>query len=339
MKKSLKTSFPREILEKTALHIAESQTEEGAIPWFRGGHIDAWNHTEALMGLAVCGYLEEAEAALDWLQSNQLDNGAWLSSYGSVKPSLDRIETNFVAYPSVGLWHFYLVTGKKEVLERYWPTIQKAIGFVLDHQSPYGEITWETGEAISSEPDALVTGNSSIYKSIECGIRIARLLGKDSSQWEESRHQIGIAIRNKPQLFDRTWHSKSRYSMDWFYPILCGVHKKQAAKNLLRAKWKTFVESDKGCRCVADEPWITAAETSELAITLASLGLREDAVALLTKILWHQDCDGGWWTGHVYLENIFWPPEKPTWTGAAVILAIDAIEELTDGHRLFKDHL
>ena len=127
--------------------------------------------------------------------------------------------------------------------------------------------------------------------------------------------------------------------MDWFYPILCGVHKKQAAKNLLRAKWKTFVESDKGCRCVADEPWITAAETSELTIALASLGLREDAVALMSKILWHQDWDGGWWTGHVYLEDIFWPPEKPTWTGAAVILAIDAIEELTDGHRLFKDHL
>ena len=83
MKQNLKSSFPREILEKTARHIAESQTKEGAIPWFKGGHIDTWNHTEALMGLTVGGYLQEAEAALDWLQRNQLDNGAWLSSYGS----------------------------------------------------------------------------------------------------------------------------------------------------------------------------------------------------------------------------------------------------------------
>ena len=115
------------------------------------------------MGLTVGGYLQEAEAALDWLQRNQLENGAWLSSYGGDEPFLNRIETNFVAYPSVGLWHFYLVTGKKETLKRYWPTIQRATNFVLGHQSQSGEIAWEAGVDISSKPDALVTGNSSIY--------------------------------------------------------------------------------------------------------------------------------------------------------------------------------
>ena len=102
---------------------------------------------------------------------------------------------------------------------------------------------------------------------------------------------------------------------------------------------KLLLSPKKGVDAWQTNHGITAAETSELTIALASLELREDAVALLSKILWHQDRDGGWWTGHVYLEDIFWPPEKPTWTGAAVILAIDAIEELTHGHRLFKDHL
>ena len=265
------------------------------------------------MGLTVCGYLQEAEAALDWLQRNQLDNGAWLSSYGSDEPFLNRIETNFVAYPSVGLWHFYLVTGKKEVLARYWPTIQRATNSSWVINLNLRKIAWETGVDISSKPDALVTGNSSIYKSIECGIRIARLLGKIQLSGKNQETRIGIAIRNKPQLFDRTWPSKSRYSMDWFYPILCGVHKKQTAKRLLRAKWKTFVEPDKGCRCVADEPWITAAETSELTITLSFFGTSRRCCSASEQDLMASR-PGRWLTDvqHVYLEDIFWPPEKPT---------------------------
>ena len=64
-------------------------------------------------------------------------------------------------------------------------------------------------------------------------------------------------------------------------------------------------------------------------------GLREDAVALLNKILWHQDRDGGWWTV-TFTSRTFLATRKPTWTGAAVILAIDAIEELTDGIACLK---
>lgn len=71
--------------------------------------------------------------------------------------------------------------------------------------------------------DALVTGCSSIYKSLECAINIAITLDKESDGWNDAREALGDALRNKPERFDRTWESKSRYSMDWFYPILTGV--------------------------------------------------------------------------------------------------------------------
>ena len=42
-------------------------------------------------------------------------------------------------------------------------------------------------------------------------------------QWLLARERLGQALRHKPERFDRTWESKSRYSMDWFYPVLAGV--------------------------------------------------------------------------------------------------------------------
>ena len=41
--------------------------------------------------------------------------------------------------------------------------------------------------------------------------------------------------------------------------------------------------------------------------------------------------------GWQYVENIYWPDEKPSWTAGAVILAADAIFKFTDGANLFVD--
>ena len=41
--------------------------------------------------------------------------------------------------------------------------------------------------------------------------------------------------------------------------------------------------------------------------------------------------------GWQYVENIFWPDEKPSWTAAAVILAADSLYKFTDGSNLFID--
>jgi hypothetical protein len=47
----------------TAASIARVQEPSGAVPWFRGGHVDVWDHVECAMALLVAGQVEAAERA------------------------------------------------------------------------------------------------------------------------------------------------------------------------------------------------------------------------------------------------------------------------------------
>ena len=46
--------------------------------------------------------------------------------------------------------------------------------------------------------------------------------------------------------------------------------------------------------------------------------------------------DGSYWTGLVYTDGKRWPVERTTWTGAAVILAADALSNTTPGAGIFR---
>ena len=72
----------------TAEAIAEWQLPSGMIPWFPGGHADAWNHVEAAMALDVGGFRAEAERAYEWLIGLQRPDGAWHQYY---VPSADGV--------------------------------------------------------------------------------------------------------------------------------------------------------------------------------------------------------------------------------------------------------
>ncbi len=67
---------------------------------------------------------------------------------------------------------------------------------------------------------SLLTGSSSVYMSIKCALAIAGLLGKKRPGWRKANASLGEAIKYKPDLFNMI---KSRYSMDWYYPVLCGA--------------------------------------------------------------------------------------------------------------------
>ena len=43
--------------------------------------------------------------------------------------------------------------------------------------------------------------------------------------------------------------------------------------------------------------------------------------------------DGSYWTGLVFADGKRWPEERTTWTGAAMILAADALSQTTRGQR------
>ena len=45
---------------------------------------------------------------------------------------------------------------------------------------------------------------------------------------------------------------------------------------------------------------------------------------------------GSYWTGLVFADGKRWPEERTTWTGAAMILAADALSDTTVGGGIFR---
>lgn len=323
-------------LRATARYICRVQQQNGAIPWFPGGIVDPWDHVEAAMGLSAAGCLEEAEAAYNWLARLQRPDGAWLAAYQNDEVvDGTRAETNFVAYIATGIWHHYQIRGSRHWLAELWPVVRAAMAFVVGLQAPTGEIFWALDSRTGINKDALVTGCSSIYKSLECTARIANELGEDPTPWLTARGRLGDTVRNRPERFDRTWESKARYSMDWFYPVLSGVVQGETARRRLEQRWHEFVEPGLGCRCVADQPWVTIAETCELTMACLAAGKRSRARALFEQIRRFQAEDGSWWTGYAFADDAMWPDERPTWTAGSVLLAADALDGHTPAASLF----
>ena len=316
-------------------YILEVQNQDGSIPWEKGKKLDPWDHIEAAMGLSIAGNKVEAEKAFIWLSDNQLDDGSWYSEYIESVPQTKRRETNFSAYLATGLFHYFLIFEDKKFLERLFPSLEKAMEFVISSQTSKGDIYWAKEEGIEILDDSLITGSSSIYKSLECAIAIYNILGKPIENLSESRLSLKNSINNNPERYDRSWESKSRYSMDWYYPILCGVYDDKKGISIIDSKWSDFIVLGMGCKCVVEEPWVTVAESSELVIALVKLGLIEKAEYIFNSLHQWRDEDGLYWTGYVYTDEKFWPVEKPTWTAGAVLLAADSLYRFTRGSQLF----
>ena len=193
-------------------YIVSCQEENGAIAWEPSSKIDPWDHIESAMGLDVLGFEDNSKKAYKWLVDSQESDGSWFSEYKKEKITKFRKETNFSAYIATGAWHHYINFENKKFLQDLWPTIQKSINFVLEGQTMDGDILWAKDKSNEWMDDSLLTGCSSIYKSLVCAQNISRELGHKKDAYKEEISKISDAIKNKPERFDRTWESKSRYS-------------------------------------------------------------------------------------------------------------------------------
>jgi hypothetical protein len=338
--------YPETLLRPTVNYILETQLPSGCIPWFKGGKADPWDHIEAAMGLTVAGEYVAAQHAYSWLARIQLADGSWWANYltdntlDACEP-LDKghRETNFVAYIATGVWHYFLATEDYRFLREFFPVVKKAIQFVLHYQASTGEIYWAVAEDGSAKKDALVTACASIYKSLECAILCSQQLNQDCNPWLSAYARLGNSLRNHPECFDKTWESKNRFSMDWFYPVLTGTLQGRAAQQRLASRWETFVENNIGCRCVSDEPWVTVAESCELTLALLAADEHAKALSLFSWLHQFMDDDGGYWTGYNFRDQVIWPKEKTTWTAAAVLLAADALTQHSRAAHLFTTQL
>ena len=313
--------------------IVTAQQPSGEIPWHRNGKTDPWDHVEAAMGLTVGGYLDEARRAYQWLSACQQSDGSWYAAYRNGMPEDLTCDTNFCAYVAVGLYHYYLFTGDMAFLSRMWPTVRSAINFCLALQAPGGEIYWAVSPAGATDKMALLTGSSAIHMSLKCARAIAALLGQPVPGWHSAQKRLAFAIQHRPHHFNMT---KSRFSMDWFYPVLSGAVTGDAAHQRIHRFWNKFVAKGEGVRCVSDKPWITIAETAELVLALEALGNREQAQVVFDWICDRRFSDGTYWCGYNTPTQEIWPDTRMTWTNAAMLLAADSLYDLTPAGRLFR---
>ena len=242
-------------------------------------------------------------------------------------------ESNHAAYVSVGVWHEFLVTRDAEFGRQMWPTVRRAIEFVLGLQMPRGEIIWERAADGTPGSYALLTGCASMYQSLRCAAALGELAGEPQPRLGAGRRAssgtwLPAIRRRSPTRPGSRWTGTTR---SW--PGRC------AGRTPLRgwpAGWPEFVVPGLGVRCVRDEPWVTGAETCELALALDAIGDRERALELFAGIQHLRDADGAYWTGLQFANQAHFPAERSNWTAAAIILAADALAGTTGGAHLFR---
>ena len=315
----------------TAAVLAEMQRANGMIPWFEGGHTDPWNHTEAAMALMAAGRRAEAELAFDWLLSTQHDDGSWCSYYTDTGIEDPRRDANISTYAAVGVWHHWLSVRDAGFVAECWPMVERALEFALSLQQPGGEVLW------SYEPDdgrpgefALVTGSSSVLLALRCGVALAAAFGEERPEWEFAALRLAAALAEREHT---AFEDKSRWAMDWYYPVLGGA----LGAERMDERWDLFVLEGQGVRCLHDSNWVTAAETAECVLALDSVGRVDDARRLMTWIQYLRDPDGAYWTGCVHPQDVRYPAdERSTYSGAAMVLAWDALSRTTPASGLFR---
>jgi len=313
--------------------IASLQKANGEIPWSEGGKTDPWDHVESAMGLCVAGRHREAEKAYEWLAATQLPDGSWWSATRDGKIEDGTRDSNVASYVAVGMYHNFLITRDSGLLKCFWPTLEGGVDYAVGLQADSGAIHWARNRAGAVDHMALLTGSSSVYMSLKCAIAIAFILQKRRTDWEAALKKLGGAIRFRPNLFNMM---KSRYSMDWYYPVLCGAVTGEDARTRIDRSWEKFVVPDWGVRCVSDQPWVTTAEAAELVLALTASGERERAAIVFNWICDKKYEDGSYWMGVTFPDGVIWPEERTSWTAAAVLLAHDALHDLTPASRLFS---
>jgi hypothetical protein len=330
--------FSKKYLDSTVNFILSTQQPDGSIPWLEGGITDPWTHVENAMALDIGNHRAEAEHAYDWLASVQLKDGSWYASYKDGQ-SLDTSKlSHVISYIAVGVWHHYLTTSKLSFLNKMWPVVRAAIDFVLDMRGPNGEIYWARDSAGAIYPAALISSCSSTYLSLKSALSIASALSEERTDWREASVTLAKALRKMPLLFNPPQENKPAFAMDWYYPAMCCVVNDNEAKQRLFHGWAKFVVDGWGSLCSLEQEWVTAAETSELAIALAVHGEYERSATVLNWVHRMRDDDGAYWYGMALPKKEIWPQEKPTWTSAAVVLAHDMLRHMSPTSLLLDHH-
>ncbi len=323
---------------RTAEWVAGRQGADGSLPWLPGRKLDPWDHIQCAMSLSLSGYRDAAREAFRFLARTQDELGAWPASFTAAVSFDTCRETNHAAYLASGLWYHHTAAADTDILAEIWPCLDRAIDYVVDMQdADSGAIWWATSGEGERHTSPLLTGSASIHGSLICAERIAAHLGHDRPHWRAARLQLADALRVEHPVFATSPQKTDRFSMDWYYPVLGGAVRGDAARLRFQESRGLFIGEGMGCRCVRERPWYTVAETCELVMALDTCGLTDQARGLFEWTHSLREEDGGYWTGITYPDLLKWPPERPTWTAATVLLAADVLDGGTPTSTFFRD--
>ena len=326
----------KEIFEINGAYIKSIQYKSGAIPSNEDGTHDPWDHIESIMGLNIYKDIEASKSAFNWLTHHQNSDGSWYAKYYKRDAIEKNKPTHFSHYIAVAALHFFRIFKDINFLQSIWSSIELAVNFSVELQQDNGTIPWSINNNNQIENDYLLTGCSSILKSIECGIALSKILNQTENieKWKKAHLLLSNAIQDPDGKFDLI-KDRKRFSMDWYYPILSGCLKQQQKLHYINKIFKDFYLDGIGIKCVIEEPWVTVAETSEFILALMCAGYDDEAKRLLFDVLNISDEEGIPFMGWQYEQNIFWPEEKPSWTAAALMLSADCVLDYSDASDLF----
>ena len=319
----------------TGESIARVQDRSGAIAW-PDGHVDAWDHVECAMALSACGLREPARRAYRWLRETQRADGSWARSVESGRVTDPAAESHHAAYVAVGAWHEYLVTGDERHALTMWPTVRRAVDWALGLGTTRGEVLWERDAA----------GRAG---DVRAAVRVREHPPEPALRGGAGRAgrrpAAGLGARGGPARarwcarHPEAFADKSRFSMDWYYPVLGGAVRgagrgPPAGGGVGRRSW--FPGSASGAS--ATSPWVTGGRDLRAGARAgrardARPGARGCSRACSTCAT--RTAPTGPAGSSPTRRRC--PRERSTWTAAAVVLAADALAGFSGGAGIFRD--
>jgi hypothetical protein len=289
--------------------IISNQSSSGAIFWDEKGKCDPWDHCECLIALAIYEEWEHFWKGVNWFFTNLNKDGLIYAEFKNEKPSKLHHESHHAPYIIMPLIQASLIDQeqdyKKILSNEQLLKLENIFEALNDFKDEDGYFYWAKDSNGYSD-NSLITASMSIFLSMVAKDKNFPKFNID--MWQEKFNRDGV--------------DRSRFSMDFYYPFLAGI--KNNKKEFLDLLDNYYVKG-LGVKCVAEEPWVTIAESSECVISALIHDNENIAKQIFHDIQQFQNKDGIFPTGYQYKMEIFWPEEDSTWTNAAVIIAAHAL--------------
>lgn len=305
-------------LEAALDSICNLQDKRGMIPWAQGLHADPWNHTEAVIALALGGRLDEAKRGIEWLVSTVNRDGSYCQFFTSSAVLEPRIDLNNCLYPAVGILAYLVGSRDMRGVRDFVRSFDVTVDFVLDQQRRDGSFPWALSPDRTPLDGSLLAGSSAMSLSLEAIEALDTLMGRSRPRIKEAAAALNSYLGDPQSRF----LEKDAWAMDGYYPVLAGVFGEIDAKRRMQKFLLGHHIIGDGIQAIADSGWVTAAETAETAMALVRIGELAMARQLLDEIEQLRCEDGGYLTGWVVPERVSFPSgEESAYSAAAVIIA------------------